>query len=247
MIHSHVTWLIHTWLDSSFTCDMTHLYVTWLIHMWHDSFTSGMTHSYVTRLNHVWHDPLICDMTHWPIHMWHDSFIRNITHSYVWYDSFICVTWLLHMWHDSFICDITHSYVTSLIHMWRLIHTWHDSKIAKCYFDIREIWHVANQKRAVLFLVLCFFTGFARPVWGRFKCSRNFFISSDLCTVFLFIREVRRVTNKKRAASGFRLSASTWAACALVSLIDARKVYMYTYIHTYIYIYIYTCMYYIYA
>jgi len=59
MTPSHVTWLLHTWLDS-FTRDMTPSHVTWLLHTWHDSFTRDMTPSHVTSLLHKWHDSFIC-------------------------------------------------------------------------------------------------------------------------------------------------------------------------------------------
>jgi len=96
MIHSCVTWLIHT-------CDMTHSCVTWLIHVWHDSFMCDMSHS------HVWHDSFMCDMTHscvtWLIQVWHDSFMCDMTHS--------CVTWLTQVRYPSFICDMPPSWVMS--------------------------------------------------------------------------------------------------------------------------------------
>jgi len=114
IVHTCVTWLIHT-------CDMIHWYV------WHD-------------LQSVWHDSFICET--WLIHMWdmthsyvrHDSFIcvTRLTKS--------CHKWVMsrtQMSHVSYTneCDTTYKVETWLLCVWDMTHLCvrHDSFVCETW------------------------------------------------------------------------------------------------------------------
>ena len=133
---------------------MTHPCVTWLIHTWHESSIYGVgwlplvdslklqvsfAKEPYARDDVLQKRPIILrsllivatpyDMTH-PNVTWR---ISSITTQLI--HTLICV------WHDSSICDMTHPYVTWLVHMWHdsIIREMWMSRVAYNAFDAR-IW-----------------------------------------------------------------------------------------------------------
>jgi len=131
----------------TFICHIIHSQVTWFIHTWRDSFIRYMTHPYATWLIHVIMQLVeagcVCDVR------------CESTHSNVRHDFPVCATTNSYVWHDLLMCEITHAYVVSLIHTpyvwhhscnlcvtWRVRHTW-DMRIQLIWVTwlIHRTWH----------------------------------------------------------------------------------------------------------
>jgi len=132
---------------ATFVCAYLHVtaYVTWIIHTWHDS--SGITYLNVTLLictTRLIHMP-------WLICMWHGSFIYDMARAdlrcngclglFIYNLSRAYVTRLCHIWHGSH--GIIHLYVT-----W-LVHTWHGScgpQVQRVFGRVRQIVSAAKRE-----------------------------------------------------------------------------------------------------
>ena len=155
LMPAYLTWLLHTWHDSSI-CDMTQAYVTWLVHMWHYSGICHLTHACVTWLMHMWHVSFIRDTTHL-FYNWHaclaplcsiaagvaaDWCISEMTHAYV--------TWLMHVWHGSVMCDMTYlcmndalAYTSvQVIHKWVMSHV--NEPCHTCMSHVTYAWVMSH-------------------------------------------------------------------------------------------------------
>ena len=163
--HSHVTWLIHTRLDS-FIRDVTHSYVTWLIHMWHEKLT--------------WETDIVlsCSATGWrrPIgclelqvifrkRATNDrALLRKITYEDMasYGTSTAC--------RAPCNCDVTHSYVTCLIHMWHNS-CWCDRTgrhVSEC---AAVCWHVLECVVLECVVVCWYVLECAGVCWSVLPCS----------------------------------------------------------------------------